>query len=55
MTRMRTNALNSGFREIVEQIMWLISQFYDKGRVLFVTGRKEGESREVDASPALLS
>ena len=51
MTRMRTNALNSGFREIVEQIMWLISQFYDKGRVLFVTGRKEGESREVDASP----
>lgn len=51
MTRMRTNALNSGFREIVEQIMWLVSQFYDKGRVLFVTGRKEGESREVDASP----
>ena len=36
---------------MVEQILWLISQFYDKNRVLFVTGRKEGESREVDASP----
>lgn len=51
MTRMRTNALNSGFREIVEQVMWLISQFYDQDRVLFVTGRKEGELKEVDASP----
>ena len=51
MTRMRTNALNSGFREIVEQVMWLISQFYDKDRVLFVTGRKEGADREVNANP----
>lgn len=51
ITRMRTNALNSGFREIVEQVMWLISQFYDQDRVLFVTGRKEGELKEVDASP----
>ena len=51
ITRMRTNALNSGFREIVEQVMWLISQFYDQDRVLFVTGRKEGDMKEVDASP----
>lgn len=54
MTRMRTNALNSGFREIVEQIMWLISQFYEKNRIVFVTGRKEGENREVAASPERL-
>lgn len=54
MTRMRTNALNSGFREIVEQIMWLISQFYEKNRIVFVTGRKEGETREVAASPERL-
>lgn len=54
MTRMRTNALNSGFREIVEQIMWLISQFYEKTRIVFVTGRKEGENREVAASPERL-
>lgn len=51
MTRMRTNALNSGFREIVEQVMWLISQFYDKKRALYVTGHKDGSEREVDASP----
>lgn len=54
MTRMRTNALNSGFREIVEQIMWLLSQFYEKSRIVFVTGRKEGENREVAASPERL-
>lgn len=54
MTRMRTNALNSGFREIVEQIMWLVSQFYEKNRIVFVTGRKEGEHREVAASPERL-
>lgn len=51
ITRLRTATLNQGFREIVEQIMWLINQFYDKKRVLYITGRQEGEMKEVDASP----
>ena len=53
ITRLRTNVLNQGFKAIVEQIMWLISQFYDKKRVLFITGEKAGvrDQREVDASP----
>ena len=51
ITRLRTNVLNQGFKAIVEQVMWLISQFYDKKRVLFITGRDEMERHEVDASP----
>jgi len=48
ITRLRTHVFNQGFREIVTQAMWLISQFYDRRRVLFITGR------QVDASPARL-
>ena len=51
ITRLRTASLNNGFQNIVEQIMWLISQFYDKKRTLYITGRREGELHEVDASP----
>lgn len=53
ITRLRTNVLNQGFKAIVEQVLWLISQFYDEKRVLYVTGRKYGslEQRVVDASP----
>lgn len=56
ITRLRTNVLNQGFRGIVEQVMWLISQFYDKNRVMFVTGDREGvaEQREVKADPKRL-
>ncbi|MBR6568846.1 MAG: hypothetical protein IKK75_00150 [Clostridia bacterium] len=48
ITRLRTQGLNRGFREMVTQVMWLISQFYDRRRVLFITGR------EISASPARL-
>lgn len=48
ITRLRTNVFNQGFREIATQAMWLISQFYDARRVLFITGRR------VDASPERL-
>ena len=48
ITRLRTHVFNQGFREIVTQAMWLISQFYDRRRVLFITGR------QVDASPERL-
>lgn len=56
ITRLRTNVLNQGFRGIVEQVMWLISQFYDKNRVMYVTGDREGvnERREVRADPKRL-
>lgn len=56
ITRLRTNVLNQGYKEIVEQVLWLISQFYDKKRVLYVTGNREGsfEQREVQADPARL-
>ncbi len=48
ITRLRTQGLNQGFREMVMQVMWLISQFYDRRRVFFITGR------EVNASPERL-
>lgn len=53
ITRLRTHTLNQGFKLIVEQVLWLISQFYDKKRVMYVTGGKDGifEQREVIASP----
>ena len=54
ITRLRTNVLNQGFKGIVEQAMWLISQFYDSKRVLFITGRNEMAQHQVDASPAHL-
>lgn len=56
ITRLRTHVLNQGFRAIVEQVMWLISQFYDSKRVLYITGRddKPDERREVSADPARL-
>lgn len=56
ITRLRTHTLNQGFKEIVEQVLWLISQFYDKKRVMYVTGGADGtfEQREVNASPERL-
>ena len=53
ITRLRTHVLNQGFRAIVEQVMWLINQFYDSKRVLFITGRDENpnQRREVNADP----
>lgn len=55
ITRLRTSVFNHGYRAIVEQVMWLINQFYDNKRVMLVTGRNPTEERrEVDASPARL-
>lgn len=48
ITRLRTHVFNQGFREMAVQVMWLISQFYDRRRVVFVTGR------EISASPERL-
>ena len=43
---MRTEQLKYGFKEIVEQILWLMAQYYDKDRVLMITGRN-GQRREL--------
>jgi len=48
ITRLRTHVFNQGFREIAAQVMWLISQFYDCRRVLYITGR------QVNADPERL-
>lgn len=46
---LRTTALNNGFKQMVQQVLWLMAQFYDKKRVLMVTGRKDGQLRTVNA------
>ena len=38
---MRTEQLKYGFKQIVEQIIWLMAQFYDNDRVFMITGRKD--------------
>lgn len=47
ITRLRTSVLNQGYARIVEQVMWLMHQFYDANRRLMISGRVT----EVDASP----
>ena len=37
---MRTEQLKYGFKQLVEQILWLIYQFYDDGKVMMVTGKQ---------------
>lgn len=51
ITRLRTGVFNQGFKAMVEQVMWLISQFYLPQRVLYITGRQGGSGRQVNASP----
>lgn len=53
MSRMRTEALKAGFKLIAEQVLWLISEFYNKDRRVLITGRETDiivNPREVDAS-----
>lgn len=53
-SRYRTEIFKSGTKRIVSQVLWLIKQFYTDGRKMYVTGRKDDEMREVDASPRRL-
>ena len=46
ITSLRTDTLNQGFQEMVEQILWLMSEFYDDERTLAITGR-DGRLREL--------
>lgn len=49
ITRLRTQKLNTGFQEIVEQVLWLLSEFYTEKRTRLITGR-DGKLRDVDMS-----
>ena len=49
ISSMRTEQLKFGFKKIVEQILWLIYQFYDDGRVMMITGKKGKRSITYDA------
>lgn len=46
ITREHTLMLNQGFKKIVEQILWLVCQFYTNRQEQMITG-KDGKSREV--------
>lgn len=53
ISRMHTSALNSMFRNLTNQVMWLINEFYDDRKVRMITGI-DGTRREVDMSAAHL-
>lgn len=36
---LRTDTLNEGFRQIVEQVIWLMAEFYKPDRMVHITGR----------------
>lgn len=36
---MRTEQLKYGFKQIIEQVIWLMAQFYDEDRVVMISGR----------------
>lgn len=38
ITRLHTQTLNAGYRKIVEQILWLVAEFYTDERVALITG-----------------
>lgn len=55
--RMRTETLKFGFKRITEQVLWLISEFYDDDRMILITGRDDDtqpSQRVVDARAARL-
>ena len=41
VSSMRTEQLKYGFKQMVEQIIWLMAQFYDDERVRMITGRTQ--------------
>lgn len=45
---MRTEQFKYGFKSIVEQIIWLMAQFYDDDRTMMITGRKGRRELRVD-------
>ena len=45
---MRTEQLKYGFKSMVEQIIWLMAQFYDDERTMMITGQKGKRQLTVD-------
>ena len=45
--QLQTATLNNGFKKMVQQILWLMAEFYDDQRVVMVTGRRDGMMRQV--------
>lgn len=45
---MRTEQLKYGFKNMVEQIIWLMAQFYKDDRVMMITGREGRRELRVD-------
>lgn len=45
---MRTEQLKYGFKEMVEQIIWLMAEFYDDERVMLITGRMGNREVKID-------
>ena len=48
ISSMRTEQIKYFFKDMVEQIIWLMSQFYDDDRVMMITGRKGRRELKVD-------
>ena len=48
VSSMRTEQLKFGFKNMVEQIIWLMSQFYEDDRVMMITGQKGKRELKVD-------
>lgn len=47
---LRTDTLNNGFREMIEQVLWLMAQFYDDKRMICITGHgKPAREITIDA------
>lgn len=53
ITRMRTASLSAGFKKIVEQIIWLVAEFYDENREQMVIG-DDLSMTKLDMSPSHL-
>lgn len=46
ISSMRTEQIKAAFKDIVEQIIWLMAQFYDEDRVMMITGHA-GKMKQV--------
>lgn len=47
---LRTDTLHDGFRLMIEQVLWLMAQFYEDGRMFCITGNgKAGRQVTIDA------
>jgi len=48
VSSMRTEQIKHFFKDMVEQIIWLMSQYYDNDRVMMITGKKGKRVLKVD-------